>query len=745
MKTGSENAKLWASLDGLLPTLAEAEPNEFLKALEACLVTNPSPFEELFAQEGNGVFGRNYLTGVYWSLENLAWRSEFLVRCCVLLAGLAKIDPGGQWANRPLNSLTTILLPWFPQTKAPFETRFAAVKTIRREYPDVAWDLLKSLLPSGHGMTSGSSKPKWIKLTVEELKPKVSVEEYWNEVGEYAKLAFEMAKEDPKYLPLLASEADHLPVDVQEDLVEFLTSSKVLVVSLELKRSIWENLLNVTTRHRRYSETDWALPSERVNRLEEAVSALAPASPQLLYRRLFSNDEFDLYEESDDEDWDAQREKLQNMRNQAIKEIESASGVKGVLAFSEDVDSPYRVGVSLGLMAEPDADRQLLQSNSLALEDGQSDVVYGFITGRFSLHGWKWVDALDRSEWSASKKLLVLKSLPFKRDTWVRVNEWLGAGAKEYWQSINPNTHQTDDLLKAADCFLEAGRPYRAIDCLYIRKYRKDPLDVSRAVSALIAGIRSEEPTNQHQQYHLTELISALQKDDSIAQEDLVRIEWAYLRLLDRPGRSRPVTLFKKLSSDPPFFCEIIRMIYRSKNAERDFEPELSEDQKAMASNAWRLLHAWSRVPGESDDGTFSESGFEAWLSAVIAECTETGHLEVALSEVGKVCFHSPEEADRSLWISRAVARELNRPEAEAMRRGYTSAAFNSRGVHSVDPSGLAELKIAEDWKTKALAVENEGFHRFAAELREHVEHYVRESERIKMMYGNEKDSEIDD
>ena len=138
---------LWGSLDDLLPILAEASPDEFLTAVEDALQQTPCPFDELFSQEGSGFTGRNYLTGLLWALETLAWDNEFLVRVCVTLGELADRDPGGNWANRPANSLTTILLPWHPQTTARISKQRVALQTLREEVPTVAWKLLLNLLP----------------------------------------------------------------------------------------------------------------------------------------------------------------------------------------------------------------------------------------------------------------------------------------------------------------------------------------------------------------------------------------------------------------------------------------------------------------------------------------------------------------------------------------------------------------------------------------------------------------------
>ena len=122
----------------LLPTLAEAAPGEFLTAVEKALRKIPCPFDKLFSQEGSGITGGNYMTGLLWALETLAWDEQYLVKVTVLLGKLASHDPGGNWANRPDNSLKTIFLPWLPQTIASVKKRKVAIQTLQKECPKIA-------------------------------------------------------------------------------------------------------------------------------------------------------------------------------------------------------------------------------------------------------------------------------------------------------------------------------------------------------------------------------------------------------------------------------------------------------------------------------------------------------------------------------------------------------------------------------------------------------------------------------
>ena len=138
---------------------------------------------------------------------------------------------------------------------------------------------------------------------------------------------------------------------------------------------------------------------------------------------------------------------------------------------------------------------------------------------------------------------------------------------------------------------------------------------------------------------------------DVISESDLFRIEWAYLQLLNRPGSgAEPKLLEKRLATQPEFFSEVIGLVYRSNNEEkRDGKP--GEREKAIATNAWRLLHEWKRPPGLHENGSFSSEDFEAWLESVKQQCKKSGHLEVAMIKVGEVLLYCPADP-QGLWIA---------------------------------------------------------------------------------------------
>ena len=100
----------------------------------------------------------------------------------------------------------------------------------------------------------------------------------------------------------------------------------------------------------------------------------------------------------------------------------------------------------------------------------------------------------------------------------------------------------------------------------------------------------------------------------------------------------------------------------------------------------------------------------------------------IFLDQIGKVFAHAPADPG-GLWIHKAVAVQLNQKDAKEMREAFNVEKYNMRGTHGYT-AGKAEHAIAEDWKQKAEALDNEGYIRFAASIREMVNSYEQDAKR---------------
>jgi hypothetical protein len=412
---------LWGSLNRLLPVLAEAAPEEFLSAVERAVGRSESPFDELFAQEGSGLTSGNYITGLLWGLEGLAWHPDYLSRVSVVLGELDSHDPGGNWSNRPANSLVDIFLPWLPHTTASIAKRKAAIQTLRRESPETAWKVLLKLLPNQTRSTSDTYKPQWREFISSDWKKEVSPEDYWDQVEYYSECVVQIASADFNRLSKLVEYIDHLTETTFEQAIKAFEQAKESSLSVEQRYEVWEALTHIITKHRKYPDADWSLPKNYIEKLDGLAEMLQPESPEKLYIRLFSNRSHDLYDEFSD---------LEERREKAVQELWRTLGFEGVLNFSLTVESPQLVGYTLGKVIgrdKEDKEKTVIKKAIESCDDKLERCMARYVRERYQAVGDLFLQQLDVIEWEKSVVAKLLTYLSFNLKTWKWVEELLGA------------------------------------------------------------------------------------------------------------------------------------------------------------------------------------------------------------------------------------------------------------------------------------------------------------------------------
>ena len=721
----------WASLDSLLPLLAEAAPNEFLNAVELGLVDLvQSPFHEIFAQESSGgTGGANYMSGLLWALETLAWHPDFLSQVAVILSNLTSIDPGGNWANRPLNSLVNIFLPWHVQTSASLEKRKIAVKNVLQERPKVGWQLIIDLLPRNRGFTIGCHRPTWRDYIPRDWKEGVSGSEYWEQITIYTEMAIELAKTSTEKLGGLINRMSDLPNSALDNLLEHLASKTVVALPEADRVLIWEKLDGLVRRHRKFADAKWAMREGTISKIEIVASTLAPETPVLKYHYLFNDRDFDLF--PDTKNYEERQKRLDKARQDAVQEILDTGGVSSVLGFAQSVaiPGPGKVGYALSRIVSEDIETEILPSLLDAEDETEKWVVSGFVQGRFQKSSWTWVDQILGNSWNYTQKNAFLILLPFEEGVWSRVEEHLGEENERcYWQKVAVNPFGLDqDLTLAIEKLLKYGRAPEAVLCISHTVNDRERFKENLAIRALLAVLEMPDVGVRLDQDQTVEVIKCLQESPSVDPDVLFKIEWYFLQLLDRFSSGSPVTLEGRLASNPAFFAEIIALAFRSKN-EAESADEPSEERKAKAMNAYRLLDEWRRCPGKLPNDSFDEEKFKNWLKEAKRITEKTGHSEIAQLRIGHILIYAPEDPN-GLWIHRAVASALNKRDAGEMRSGFTTELFNQRGVHGFT-AGREERELAQQNREKAEALETEGYSRFATAMREFARRYERDAER---------------
>ena len=721
----------WASLDSVMPLLAEAAPHEFLKSVESVLAKlDSSPFHKFFAEEGGDILSdSNYMSGLLEALEILAWSPDYLFRVSVILADIASIDPGGKWANRPLNSLADIFLPWHVQTSAPFEKRKSAIKVVLKEQPVVGWKLLLVLLSRSYRPMSGCHQPIWRDFIPRDWKDGVLKTEYWEQIIAYADLAVSLAKSDVVKLCELIKKLSNLPKAAHDSLLEHLTTDEILLLPEAERLPLWDNLDGLVRHHQKFSDANWALPEDAVNKIAKTAQALMPTSPESKYTYLFNNEDAGLLDGKGN--YDEQKKRLDESRQAAISEILGNNNVDAVLKFATKVATPCEVGQTLGVIASNEIEVAILPSLLDSEDEILDQVVAGFIWDRF----WKlkidWVDTVLKRDWIPEHRAKFLTFLPFE-EIWKRVSSYMGETHEVlYWRNVRVNLrvglYEPEDFTVAIEKLLEYGREDEAVMCVARTVGDKSQFNESLATRALLAVLESECGVKKLGHYQTVELIKHLQKSETVDKDALFQIEWNFLPWLDQFSAGSPVTLEKRLASDSAFFAEIVGLVLRSNNTSEGDSEKPDEQKQRFARNAYELLMEWSRCPGTQDDGSFNAEAFNAWISKARRMTEESGHTEVAQNQIGRVLTYAPPDPD-GLWIHNAVAETLNSHDTGEMRSGFTIELLSQRGTYGFT-YGQEERKLASKNQKKAEALESKGYVQFATAMREFAKEYDREAE----------------
>lgn len=720
--------KNWATLNDYLPLLAEADPNAFLDALEET-VAKKEIINELFMQEGGGITGWNYMTGILWALETLAWSEKYITRVCLILCDLLLLDPGGSWVNRPYNSLLNILLPWIKQTVARIEKKKIVITNIKAEYPEIVWRLILDVLPTFGGKPiSPNRKPTWRNFIPEEFTEIYTKAEQWQQVDFYLSLCTEFIKTNFDKLLELVKRIDDIPEPYFSNILEYLEAPEIKNKSEENKTKIWELLEEIERKHKKFFDAKWALSKEQISKIEKTKTLLIPVDPLHKHLYLFNHFGIDLYEDRDN--FEQQRNILENLRTNAVKEIYDSKGVGSIIDFAKSSKFPVEVGAALGRNTEINEDDNLIPGYLNHKEKEINEFVRGYITSKFQLQEFKWVKKFNLVEWNIKQKLELLSILPFLPETWLLAKKILKNDYEKYWESTNATPYflNEKDFSPAIKLLLKFKRPRATIRIMEWMLHKNIPLDINKVYNALLSDITKDEKDTPLDPHPIVQLIKWIQHQKHRNEEILFEIEWIYLRWLDSYSGASPKTLHKALATDPAFFCDVIRTIYKSKN--ENIPKETYSEKKAKAEQAYYLLQDWTLIPGLKANKEIDAEFLDDWLSKVKKECSQTGHLVVALQTVGKVLAHSPKDIS-GLFINKAVAEILNRRNHAEIRRGYATERFNMRGVF-YGTSGEGEMALAQDYDQKAEEVEKENFSRLATSLRDMARWYKLDAEREK-------------
>ncbi|MCY2991151.1 MAG: helix-turn-helix transcriptional regulator [Planctomycetota bacterium] len=717
----------WATLGGLLPLLAEAAPREFLAAISADLRKAQPELAKLLAddEESHPLMSSCKHAGLLWALESLAWSPELLAQVCTALAGLDEVDRGGKWGNRPAASLREMLLSWYPQTAAGVEKRIAVLRSLADHTPTVAWKLLFAMLPQGQSHADLTHRPIW-RDWVSAWQEGTSGADYWRQVEAAAELIVRLVGNDPARWSKVLDVLQLVPESHRNRLVEQLRNFPVEELDPKDRRQLAEHVRKTVQRHRDFADTDWSLPANSVDALEQALPTLLPAGLRERHAWLFVP-WIDL--EGYRGDYEAMQAEIDRLRADALKAIVDEEGLRGALKLADIVESPGQVGATLAqigcvpdeqilpdLLRSPDANHQSLAAN--------------YARVRIFRGGWEWVRALSLDKWNARDAAVCLSQAGLVPEAWNFAKSLSEDICREYWNCVSAHGgfHLDQQQIEfACRRLMEVSRPESAIAILSGVTFGRATVSPSIVMDALTACLewRHSNPDTRLRDdtlHTVQRLFGWLQKTVPFNNDESARrlgqLEWEFLSLLDGFG-ALPATLIRCLSDNPEFFAQLIALVFRSKDGQESGTTSTEEQQK-RASHGYRLLMNWKRIPGTQPDGSIDEGQLLKWI------------VEVADSTIGEMLASWPQqEGGDAMWPCEAISDAIEEADSDDLDHGFQIGVRNSRGVTMRSPLDGGNLERKERDKYRRWAeICDVDWPRTAASLRSVADSYDFDAQR---------------
>ena len=702
----------WWSLSRDFRLLAEASPDAFLSAVEDSLDQNDPAVGVLFGHDDGGLFGAEHLSDLMWALEILAWSPDLMPRVTHLLARLDAIDTKPRrYSNGPANSLRELHLLWVPQTYATLEQRLCALDLIRKRETNAAWKLMLGVLPQGHDTSTPSPLPRWRDFTVDKVEIIT-----WALIGRGAEAITGRLIKDVGHNPvrwsLLLDRLGDLAPDLDAGLAA-LEAAEPNITDKAGRALLWNKLRGVLHHHRQFPNAEWSLTKAPLDRLDALYNRFAPIDP--LERTAWLFEQSVQLPNPSPEGWQGEQREVDAARQRAARALYLEGGAKMMLALARLVGSARWLGKALWDSGVLGSDPDTMIEVTVRSEDShERDVADGLIISAFSELKEPWAgDLIARAEeggWGDVALLTILRALPTARWTWDQVIRVGGEIEMTYWKHapVFWMSEDSEDIAYAIRRLTDVGRARHALPLTSRGAGVELPTELLVEVLQEAARQPFEADGDHNEstmfQHYVTETMGILDDRADVDRNALIALEWNYLRLLEHSRRPAKV-LLRALSEQPSLFIEMLSAVFRAKEESGvvDPEPEDPERARTVATQAYRLLELWNRIPGTGEDNTIDGAVLEAWIKEARTLAKAAGREDIADSRIGNMLSASPMGADTA-WPAEPVREALDLFRSKPMLEGFRVGKSNRRGITTRMPRDGGDLERQEAAKYRGWA-----------------------------------------
>lgn len=689
------------SLSAQLPLLMEAAPRPLLEALEQMLGGDGSSIRPIF-RDTDAIFSSSPHTGLLWALETIAWDSEYLARVSLILARLARIDPGGKLSNRPIESLRAMFLPWLPNTNAPLAQRLSTLDYIIANEPRVGWQLILKLLPEYHSIGTHTAMPRFREAGASE-KEIITQGLVWETYNEIIDRVLRLAGSDPeRWTSIIQSVPTFGPP--QRERVCHLLENLLNEASDEQRTELWAPLRDLVNNHRAFQDAPWAMKDLELRNFESILEKLQPHDPIARSEWLFDDHHPRLPIPVSANSF----QEVEKIRVDVIRQLYDTNGVASVKALAERVKLPRFVGLAASAVIGHLEEIAGLIDFAFQKGGGLAELAMGLSVGAMGTDKQNWMalveESSNASRWTPDQVATLLLWWNDDPETWSFVASLGPDVERSYWQRKSAWSIKSDRATAemAAQKYLAVGRPLAALGALHNEVEIVEPELLFQALDQAIPEIASSAPrVDTMTAYEVETIFDALGKRPDVPIIEIAKREYAYLPLLSH--RSKTLTLHHIMATEASFFVSVLCDVFKPASGEAG-EPD--EQQRRRARAGYQLLSGMETVPGL--DGTeINRSVLKNWIKSVRELAAQDDRAQIADEYIGHLLAHSPSDQSGT-WPHEVVSEILEELHSDSVENGILIERHNMRGPFhkAMYEGGIQERGLgakATEWAEEAI------------------------------------------
>jgi len=674
------------SLNYSMPLIAEASPEQFLSYFEKSFNSKSDELKGIFEEKKSFITPITYHTGILWGLEGIASNSEYLCRATLVLANLAKVDPGGSIINRPLNSLKEIYVVWFPQTDASFEERLNVLQLVTKKLPEIAWKLLISILPkySDHTSIIHKTKFRWRSFEVQNNR-EISRKEAWNFWNSVIDLLLNITNFDETKLSILIQNVEFLQYKDRQKIYSFLTTNKSNIIQKEYL--IWHDLRKTLYYHRYIIDTKNAFSEDELKIIENLYNLFEPDDIIQKCYWLFEVDYPEIIEGLNRKlNYEQKAEIILNKRTEAIEIIYKEYGIDKILELSKTTKYSYIFGDVIAYVINKENEiNQIFELLKSKIENSINTIIW-FVYRKKILNGFEWIkikfEQLKTNNFTTDELVNIFTVLPQNVEFWDFIETTEPELKEKFWKvhRINHFFENIENKIYYLKKLVLAERYFSAME---IASYHPENLPSLLIIEILKKAINQPSIENaRFDEFRISELFKTLDNRSDIEKNTIAQLEWAYLPLFSgHYSRRKPKTLHNELCNNPEFLIEVLKWIYKSENEEentQNLENFSEEFIRNRARTAYELLNSWKRIPGVDKDFKIDNDHLKSWIKKVRELAENINKLDKVDMYIGKILAQYPETIQP--FPPEIICEIIDEINSKSINDNYYCGLYNKNG-----------------------------------------------------------------